>query len=187
MQTCISDGKTWLMQNKLKLNNDKTEALLVKSQKTIFPDAQPTSLHVGTAAILFMMCAHNLCFISDNRTFLQHKHILTVYHSAYMEIDALALSTNSLTVEATVTLACAFVLSRFDYCNSLLSGCPLYPLSRLHKVQNSAAKLVFKVCKHDHVQPLLQAPHWLLVQARTDYKLSTICHNFFSDSSPVYF
>ena len=62
----------------------------------------------------------------------------------------------------------------------------LYLLSRSQKVQNSAAKLVFKACKCDHVQPLLQALRWLQVQARLDYKLSTICHNF-SDSSPAYF
>ena len=28
--------------------------------------------------------------------------------------------------------------------------------------------------------------HWLPVQARIDYKLSTICHNFCSDSAPAY-
>ena len=36
------------------------------------------------------------------------------------------------------------------------------------------------------MQPLLQALHWLPVQARIDYKLSTLCHNFFSDSAPAY-
>ena len=35
------------------------------------------------------------------------------------------------------------------------------------------------------MQPFLQAFHWLPVQARIDYSLSTICHNFFSDSSPA--
>ena len=39
----------------------------------------------------------------------------------------------------------------------------------------------------DHVQCLLQALHWLPDQARIDYKLSTVCHNFFSDSSPAHF
>ena len=37
------------------------------------------------------------------------------------------------------------------------------------------------------MQSDLQALHWLPVQVRIDYKLSTICHNFFSDSSPAYF
>ena len=53
----------------------------------------------------------------------------------------------------------------------------LYILRSLQKVRNSAAKRVFKSHRRDHVQLLLhynQALHWLLVQARTDYKLSTV-------------
>ena len=91
-----------------------------------------------------------------------------------------------MTVKATKTLVCAFILSKIDYCNSLLSGCPLYILRRLQKDQNSAAKLVFKSPRRHHVQLLLQTLHWLPVQDRIAYKLSIICHNFFSDSSPAY-
>ena len=28
--------------------------------------------------------------------------------------------------------------------------------------------------------------HWLPIQARIEYKLSTLCHSFFSDTAPVY-
>ena len=72
-------------------------------------------------------------------------------------------------------------------CNSLLSGCPLYLRGRLQNVQNSVEKLVFKARKRDHVQPLLQILRSFPVQTRIDYKLSTICHDFFSDSSHAYF
>lgn len=49
---------------------------------------------------------------------------------------------------------------------------------RHHRTQHQLTKpLVFKAHKRDHKQTLLQALHWLLVQARTDYKLTTICHN----------
>ena len=37
------------------------------------------------------------------------------------------------------------------------------------------------------MQPLLQALHCVPAQARINYKLSTVCHNFFFDSSPAYF
>ena len=114
------------------------------------------------------------------------KHNSNVCRSAYVKIRRINSIRQYLTVEATKTLDCAFVLFKLDYCNSLLSGCPLYILRRLQKVRNSAAKLVFKSRRRNHVQPLLQALHWLLVQARVDYKLSTLCHNFFSDSSPTY-
>ena len=105
-----------------------------------------------------------------------------------MQIRRVSSIRHYLTVEAaTNALVCASAISKLDYCNSLLSGCPLYLRGRLQNVQNSAAKLVFKARKRDHVQPLLQALRWLPVQARIDNKLSTICHDFFSDSSHAYF
>ena len=80
--------------------------------------------------------------ISDNMTL--DKHISAVCHSAYLEIRCITAIHQYLTVEATKTLLCAFVLSKLDYCLSFLFRCPLIHLSRLQKVQNSAVKLVFK-------------------------------------------
>ena len=114
------------------------------------------------------------------------KHNSNVCRSAYVKIRRINSIRQYLTVEATTTLVCAFVLSKLDYCNSLLSGCPIYILRRLPKGWNSAVELVFTSRRRDHVQRLLQALHWLPVQARVDYKLSTVCLNFFSDSSPVH-
>ena len=68
----------------------------------------------------------------------------------------------------------------------LLSGCPKHTIEKLQKAQNSAARLVLKAKKRDHVTPLLRTLHWLPSQARIDYKLSVLCHNFFSDSCPSY-
>ena len=70
-----------MTQSKLKLNGDKTEALLMKSNRTIFPGAEPTSLRVGTANIPFTTCARNLGFmISDNVSL--DKYILNICRSA---------------------------------------------------------------------------------------------------------
>ena len=54
---------------------------------------------------------------------------------------------------------CAFVLSRLDYCNSLLACCPKYLLSKLQKVQNNAARLIFRTTRSAHVTPMLQSLH----------------------------
>ena len=62
MQTFISDVETWMTQNKLKLYDDKTEALLMKSNRTIFHYTQPTSLRADTADVPFTTCAGNLGF-----------------------------------------------------------------------------------------------------------------------------
>ena len=88
-----------------------------------------------------------------------------------------------LTVDATKTLISAFVLSRLDYCNALLSGVPQYLLGRLQRVQNAAARLTVKASKSDHI---LHSLHWLPVAARIQYKVSSLCYSSLSDSGPEY-
>ena len=84
-----------------------------------------------------------------------------------------------LSIDSTKTHLAAFVLSRLDYCNSLLSGCPEQLLEKLQKVQNAAARLILKAHKPDHVSPRHKTLHWLSIQACIKYKLSTFCHFFF--------
>ena len=59
-------------------------------------------------------------------------------------------------------------------------------LESLQKVQNSAARLIFQCRKQNHISPILMSLHWLLINARIEYKLSVICHSFFSGLSPIY-
>ena len=83
-------------------------------------------------------------------------------------------------------LLCAFVLSRLDYCNSLLAGCPKYLLSKLPKVQNNAARLIFRTTRYAHVTPILHSLHWLPIEQRIEYKLSLLCFKIISHQAPIY-
>ena len=186
IETCITDVKTWMVQNKLKLNDEKTEALLFKKKTTSFPADQPSSLRVGDSDISFVQSARNLGFTVTSDMSLD-KHISNTCRSAYFELRKIGAIRQYLSVQTTNTLVCAFVLSKLDYCNALLSGCPLHLLQKLQKVMNSAARLVLKARKRDHATPLLRTLHWLPVKARIEYKLCTLCFNYFSGSCPSYF
>ena len=101
-------------------------------------------------------------------------HIKNVCRSAYSELRRISTICHLLSVDSAKTLVSAFVLSRLDYCHSLPSGCPKHLIEKLQKVQNSAARLVLKAHEQDHVSPLLRTLHWLPIQARIEYKLSTL-------------
>ena len=58
-----------------------------------------------------------------------------------------------LTVDATRTLVVSLVLSRIDYCSSLLAGLPLSLISKLQRVQNCAARLVVRASPNIHTTP----------------------------------
>lgn len=113
-------------------------------------------------------------------------HVLSVCRSAYYELRRISSVRRYLSTEATKTLVCSFVLSRLDYGNALLAGCPQYVLDKLQKVQNAAARLVFRARKTDHVTPLLYQLHWLPVPARIQYKIMSLTYTALFDCGPVY-
>ena len=59
------------------------------------------------------------------------------------------------------------VLSKLDYCNSVLYGLPAKQLSKLQRLQNSSAPLVTKAKRNDHITPVLRQLHWLPINQRT--------------------
>ena len=66
-----------------------------------------------------------------------------------------------LSEHSTQLLVQALVLSKLDYCNSLLAGLPACATRPLQRIQNAAARLVFNLPRCSHVTLLLISLHWL--------------------------
>ena len=115
------------------------------------------------------------------------KHVDFLCRSVFLELRRIGHLRRHLTVDATKKLVSSFVLSRFDYCNSLLAGLPENRLDRSQRVQNNAARLVLGRRRRDHAKPLLRSLHWLSVRARIEYKISTLCYRSRDSSAPAYF
>ena len=113
-------------------------------------------------------------------------HVLNVVRAANFELRRISSIRHLLSTQATITLISAFVLSRLDYCNSLLFGCPQSLISQLQRVQNNAARLILKLPKSDHISHHLASLHWLPVTSRIQYKISTIVFNTLRFNSPLY-
>ena len=100
-----------------------------------------------------------------------------ICQSAYLELHRISSIRHVLTVDATKILVTSLVLSRLDYCNSLLSEIPQQLIDKLQKVQNCSSRLIFKTSKCTHVSPLLAKLYWLRIAQRIDYQISSQCYN----------
>ena len=53
------------------------------------------------------------------------------------------------------SLVVALVVSWLDYCNSVLAGLPAILIQRLQWAQNAAARLIYRICRYDHITDAL--------------------------------
>ena len=185
IEACTSDIKSWMTLNKLKLNEEKTEVMIVSSSRKSTSTNFPNFLSIGNASVSFSHSVKNLGVTLDCHLTMQ-AHVLNVVRAANFELRRISSIRHLLSTYATVTLISAFVLSRLDYCNSLLSGCPQSLISQLQRVQNNAVRLILKLSKSDHISHHLASLHWLPVAARIQYEISTLVFNTLRFNSPLY-
>ena len=104
----------------------------------------------------------------------------------YFKLKQIGSVRQFLTTSVTATLVTSLVLSKLDYCNSVLSGITGDKIKKLQTVQNNAARLVMKKKKRDHITPLLKDLHWLPVPQRIEYKNALMCYKCLNGLAPDY-
>ena len=113
-------------------------------------------------------------------------HVSIIARTCYFEQHRLASSRRFLASTATATLVSAFALSIIDYCNSLLLGFTHGVTSHLQRIQNYAARVIFRLPKSSNITTHLKSLNWLPVKVRGTYKIACLCYHCHSSTAPSY-
>ena len=89
------------------------------------------------------------------------QHVNRIAATCFLHLRRLRQIRRCIGRDLTVRLILAFIMTRLDYCNSVLAGLPQTTLALLQRAQNAAARLVFELCGCEHVTPSLIQLYWL--------------------------
>ena len=170
MLSCISDVKSRANANMLKLNDNKTNLMLVTSNRTKHLNDLPTLITIGIAQVPIKQSVKKLgptldCHLTMNA------YVSNIARTCYFQQRHLASIRRFLTSTASV-------LSRIDYCSSQLLGSSHDVTSHLQQIHSYA----MSSSETTHLKSL----HWLPANVRSTYKIACLCYHCHSSTAPSY-
>ena len=98
VEKCVSDVKAWMTSNKLQMNEDKMDILLVTAKKIVNLQHLPEFMNINGTCIKFSSSVRNLGVTLDS-TLSLHQHVMNVCRVAYLELRCINSIQNLLSVD----------------------------------------------------------------------------------------
>ena len=133
-------GATGCESRRLQLNTDKTEVIWFGSTANLNKlHSQEHHIQISSEIIIPTSVVRDLGVQLDSELSMK-QHIRKVAATCFF-FQFRRLRHRRVGQELTLHLVLAYVITRLDYCNSLLAGLPLSLFEPLQRVQNAAARL----------------------------------------------
>jgi hypothetical protein len=142
LQKCAQDVNLWLIHNMLCLNASKSELILLGSRHQL-AKLPHFSIRLGDTVLVRKAVVRDLgVFVDENMTFEQH--VNTISRNALYYLRIIARNYKHLSRHDVKMLVSALVISRIDYCCSLLVGIKSGLMDKLERVIKSAVRIILK-------------------------------------------
>ena len=127
----------------------------------------------------------NLGVIFD-QTISMKDHVNTIVKTVNFHLRKIYRIRRFVTVDSCHQLVRSLILSRLDYANSLLYGIAAKDRRKLQKLQNKAAKVIFRCDQLHPSAPLRRELHWLPINERVIFKVLLLIFNSVNNLIPAY-
>jgi len=157
------DVGDWCFSRRLQLNETKTEIIWFGSMN-ILGKVTESELNLTVSSNIHqpVKSVRDLGVQLDTEldTKLSMKtHVCKVASSCFYQLRRLCQITRLVGHAVAAQLVSMFILSRLDYCNSVLAGLPRCTTEPLQRVLNAAARVILNLRPREHITPALQQLH----------------------------
>ena len=190
IECCLRDIKRWMVQNFMKLNEDKTEFILLGT-KSDLKKVGPLTLDVDGSLIKNIACNGNagksLGVMFDENMDMR-RQIAEVRKKCAWQLSNLYKIRRYLTTNLKIMLVKTLIISKLDYCNALYAGLPKTQIKKLHGVLRNCIRFIYDLRTQggEDLDKYFVKAHILPVDKRIDFKVCLFIHKALHAKVPGY-
>jgi len=156
---CVLDIEQWNSWHRLKLNAAKSEVIWLGAQQQLTRLSQADMILQRKNSVLQPSAVVRNLGVSVNEQLSMDDNARHCAKTCFYHLRRIRQPRRHIDYDTLYTLIRALILSRLDYCNSLLVCSSQLTLCRLQRVQDAVARLLCDAPPRLHVSPLRQRLH----------------------------
>jgi hypothetical protein len=181
---CIKEVKMWLVEHKLKMNDSKTEVILLGHRRQL-NQCQLSSFEIDHTEIILSTCVRDLGVWLDAELSFTN-HIAKVCSASFAYLRVIGRLWKSLSEPLRLILVYAFVVSRVRYCGSIYNGVSKSNLNTLQRVLNVSLCLVTGLGKSQRISCAASRLGFMNIHQLVSHHTNSLIYSIFSTGKPTH-
>ena len=183
----MSTIKNWMTSKRLKLNEGKTEVILIGSKVRLENINRPEHCIIDGVNLAWSTKVRSLGVVLDENLNMKD-HLRQQKKKLVHNLINISRIAKFLNKGTKMKLVHGLILSNIDFCNSILHGLPDCDLRMFQLIINSAARTVAGMPRfsRERITPICIDLHILPVKARIKYKICLLAHKALTSGEPKY-
>jgi hypothetical protein len=184
IEECLQIIEKWTIRNFLRLNMSKTEYILLGTGAQL-AKINLSGIRINGQEVSFKTVVRSLGVLFDSTLKFRH-HIDYVCRLSYGNLRMLHRLRKCLSNSQFSIFAHALVLSRIDYCPTVLYGADKAELKKLQRVIKATFRATYRLKKSERISEKMKNQGWLSVEDRIIMRYLMIIHNAQKFGEPQY-
>ena len=187
VQTCMSEVKSWMASNFLKVNFDKTDVIFLSDQRSHSIYSGNISCNIeGKQFVNNPNQSVKSLGVQLDDSLSMKKMVMNCVNNCYFNLKRLGGIRRNLSKYDKLTMVKSYVIYCLDYCNALNANISKTLLRKLQKVMNACVRFVFDLPISSDTEVPAKSVHLLPVRSRIKYKLCLIAFKVLKGEAPSY-
>ena len=187
---CLAEIKSWMVKNFMKLNESKTELLIMGKPLVLQKFNLEVKIQFGAAEITpTVLNGDNWksLGVKLDEALNMERQINSVKQACSWTMTNLRTISRYLDERVKLMLVKQLIISKVDYCNALYMNLPMVRLKKLRSVLNAGIRFIYNIT--DRTEDLLhyyKKAHILPIQQRIFFKACLLSYKIVYDCAPDY-